>query len=566
MTGSPPDALMSYARFDDENDGAYLTDLRERLSREVRAYTGRPFHIFQDTKDIPWGQPFAQRIDTALATITFFIPILTPSFFQSEFCCSELQKFLAREAALGRSDLVLPVYYISVPALEDLSRRVNDPLAQTIAARQRMDWRELRFEGFDSPQVRRMLAKMAGQIAAAREELSASTTLPEAPPPAKSATPADPAAAPTQQAPPAVFFPEPEQRDEAHHPPENGYESAQLAAPARQSPPAQPVRERPQTSAPSPERKPTADNSTRPRHNCWLLPAGMLLVLLIALLFFAAREWSSGGMAVVELPNGVTMEFVEVPAGSFVMGSSDDDELADDDEKPQHELELPTYWIGKTEVTNAQFRPFVEGDGYTNRDYWTDAGWNWREEESIDQPCLWEDAEWNTPEQPVVCISWYEAVAYARWISTQTGQELRLPTEAEWEKAARGPDGLIYPWGNKWEDGRANTEEAGIGKATPVGSYSDGASPYGALDMAGNVWEWTATKWQNYPYTPEDEWSDGYLAGDSLRALRGGSLASEQQYVRGANRNGFDDNPRDRNNDIGLRLASHSPWHVASAE
>jgi flagellar biosynthesis GTPase FlhF len=159
------DALMSYTRFDDQNDGAFLTAFRERLSHEVRAQSGQEFRIFQDTKDIKWGEQFQERIDSTLDTITFFIPILTPSFFASEFCRYELETFLAREQELGRSDLVLPVYYIEVAALENVDLRVNDPLMQTLAARQRIDWRELRFEPFDAPQIRRTLAQMAQQIA-----------------------------------------------------------------------------------------------------------------------------------------------------------------------------------------------------------------------------------------------------------------------------------------------------------------------------------------------------------------------------------------------------------------
>jgi formylglycine-generating enzyme required for sulfatase activity len=251
-------------------------------------------------------------------------------------------------------------------------------------------------------------------------------------------------------------------------------------------------------------------------------------------------------------------EMVEIPAGPFLMGSTDADELAFDDEQPQHELRLETYWIGQTEVTNAQFRPFVEGDGYTNPDYWTAAGWSWREEEAIVQPRLWEDADWNGDQQPVVGISWYEAIAYARWLSAQTGHEYRLPTEAEWEKAARGPEGLIWPWGNTWVEDRANSDEAGIGWTTPVGQYPEGASPYGALDMAGNVWEWTATKaFKDYPYTLEDEWTAAYLAGESIRVIRGGGWGNEQKFVRGAHRNHFII-PHDRYYYYGLRLASHS--------
>ena len=175
---------------------------------------------------------------------------------------------------------------------------------------------------------------------------------------------------------------------------------------------------------------------------------------------------------------------VAVPVGPFLMGSSSADRQAAYNEKPQHTLTLPDYWIGKTEVTNAQFRPFVEGDGYTNRDYWTAAGWAWRQAENITQPAYWNDAKWNGPDYPVVGMSWFEAVAYCRWLSKQTGIAFRLPSEAEWEKAARGSDGLIYPWGNTWDVKR--TSNAGF---TPVavGTYPTGASPYGALDMAGNA-------------------------------------------------------------------------------
>ncbi|PDW00196.1 formylglycine-generating enzyme family protein [Candidatus Viridilinea mediisalina] len=253
-------------------------------------------------------------------------------------------------------------------------------------------------------------------------------------------------------------------------------------------------------------------------------------------------------------------ELVRVPAGPFLMGSRDDDALAFDREKPQHELTLPEYWIGRTEVTNAQFRPFVEGDGYTNIVYWTEAGWAWRVAEQVSQPRFWEDARFNGDEQPVVGVSWYEAVAYTRWLSAQTGHEFRLPSEAEWEKAARGPDGRIYPWGDAWDASRLNSGQSlDVGRTTPVGQYPTGASQYRALDMAGNVWEWCATKWRKgYPYRLEDEWTAAYLAGEEGRVLRGGSwYSSEAKFVRGAYRSHSD--PRPRNIFNGLRVVSHAP-------
>ncbi|MEI8307883.1 MAG: SUMF1/EgtB/PvdO family nonheme iron enzyme, partial [Chloroflexales bacterium] len=226
---------------------------------------------------------------------------------------------------------------------------------------------------------------------------------------------------------------------------------------------------------------------------------------------------------------------IPIPAGPFLMGSSDADTQAYDSEKPQHTLTLPDYWIAKTPVTNAQFQPFVEGDGYRNERYWTQVGWQWCQQERIVTPHYWDDKQWNGADYPLVGVSWFEAVAYCRWLSAQTGHEFRLPSEAEWEKAARGTDGRIYPWGNTWEVGRCNSKEAGIGKTTPVGQYPNGASPYGVLDMAGNVWEWCATKWgKPYPYQIEDEWAEAYLEQDMSRIWRGGSWYFEQKLVRGA--------------------------------
>ncbi len=258
-------------------------------------------------------------------------------------------------------------------------------------------------------------------------------------------------------------------------------------------------------------------------------------------------------------------KMVKVPTGPFLMGSSNSDKQAYSDEKPQHTLILPDYWIAKTPVTNAQFRPFVEGDGYRNRTYWTAAGWQWRENEKVVKPGYWDDRLLTWDYNPVVGVSWFEAMAYCRWLTAQTGHKFRLPSEAEWEKAARGTDGRIYPWGTAWEIGRCNFEEAGVKSTTPVGKYWNGGSPYGAQDMAGNVYEWCATKYgRSYPYQVEDEWTEAYLEADPGRMLRGGSWYSEQKYVRGAARNGIG-YARYRNYDVGLRVASRSPLPGSSS-
>ena len=248
------------------------------------------------------------------------------------------------------------------------------------------------------------------------------------------------------------------------------------------------------------------------------------------------------------------------------MGSSDNDTPANGNDKPQHTLFLPDYWIGKTPVTNAQFRPFVEGNGYRDERYWTKIGWQWCQEAKIIKPEYWDDKKWNGDAYPVVGVSWFEAVAYCRWLSLQTSHEFRLPSEAEWEKAARGTDGRIYPWGNTWDAECCNSakgffstlQQYIISQTSPVNQYPGGASVYGVLDMAGNASEWITTKWlKPYPYQMEDEWNTDYLEANTQRVLRGGTYYYEQKDVRGACR--YHSDTRSRDDVRGLRVASRSP-------
>ena len=183
-------------------------------------------------------------------------------------------------------------------------------------------------------------------------------------------------------------------------------------------------------------------------------------------------------------------ELVTIPAGKFLIG---DDE--DDDAKPQHEVFLPEYQIGKLPVTNAEFTEFVEAGGYHEKRWWTEAGWKGKEHDICPRPIWWDDARFNKPNHPVMGVSWFASLAYCNWQAAETGQSYRLPSEAEWEKAARGTDGRRYPWGEEFEPERLNSFEGdqAVRSPTPVGIYPTGASPYGCLDMAGNVWEWTSS-------------------------------------------------------------------------
>jgi formylglycine-generating enzyme required for sulfatase activity len=244
----------------------------------------------------------------------------------------------------------------------------------------------------------------------------------------------------------------------------------------------------------------------------------------------------------------------EVPKGEFVMGEDDE----------QHAVTIPcNYKVAKHPVTNAQYDEFVNDGGYTDkwRHCWTEAGWQRKERENWQAPRQFGEP-FDFPSYPIVGVSWYEAVAFCRWLTEQLrergeldkGQVIRLPTEAEWEKAARGTDGRAYPWGNEPDVERMNCNKTGAGSTSAIGCLPTGASPYGCLDMAGNVWEWCATKYgKGYPYdVSENEWTNDYLTGTDARRLRGGSWNFNLDSCRSACRG--NNNPFDRVSNDGFRL------------
>jgi formylglycine-generating enzyme required for sulfatase activity len=238
-------------------------------------------------------------------------------------------------------------------------------------------------------------------------------------------------------------------------------------------------------------------------------------------------------------------EMALIPAGKFLMGEGAE----------QHEVFLRDYQIGRYPVTNAEYARFVSAGGYADRELWTAAGWREVGNER-NAPRLWQNPRFNKPAQPVIGLSWYECVAYCRWLRRQTGRIHRLPTEAEWEKAARGADGRAYPWGDAFDARRLNAREGNqkVYCSTPIGIYPTGVSPFGLLDCAGNCWEWCATRWKkSFPYdADEDEWSEAYLEAQNLRALRGGSWNYEAEVTRCANRFRFE--PFGWNDRGGMRL------------
>jgi formylglycine-generating enzyme required for sulfatase activity len=227
-------------------------------------------------------------------------------------------------------------------------------------------------------------------------------------------------------------------------------------------------------------------------------------------------------------------ELILIPAGEFLMGSDKIiDKSADDNEQPQHTVNLLEYYISKTPVTNAQYASFTAAIDHH-------APYHWKR----GQP------PGGKEDHPAVVVSWHDAMAYCEWLAVITGKAYRLPTEAEWEKAARGADGRIYPWGNQWDPKRCNSQEGGPGRTTAVGQYSpQWDSLYGCVDMVGNVWEWCHSSYKSYPYDPDDDREDPEARGD--RVLRGGAFAT-QRPVRCAARRG---NPQiNRYYDIGFRV------------
>ncbi len=173
------------------------------------------------------------------------------------------------------------------------------------------------------------------------------------------------------------------------------------------------------------------------------------------------------------------------------------------------------YAVGKYPVTNAQYAVFIQAGGYQQRQWWTKPGWKQRETDKWREPRYWRDAAFNSPEQPVVAVSWYEAVAFCQWLSQTSQQKIMLPSEAQWQYAAQGTDGRIYPWGNQWDGNRCNHNGSGVGKTSPVTRYDgSGDSPFGVVDMAGNVWEWCLNSYET---------GQPALNGSDIRALRGGA-------------------------------------------
>lgn len=293
------------------------------------------------------------------------------------------------------------------------------------------------------------------------------------------------------------------------------------------------------------------------------------LVLLGGVSMVAAQDDSELEAGDVRLDEfGISQ--VYVPAGCFMMGTSEDEaayaQTLDapewalnrlSSEQPQREVCLTEgYWIDQFEVTNANFQAFIDAGGYTTEAYWSADGWEWLSVQNVERlayRCFQYNDE---PDFPVACVTWYQAEAYANWRGG------RLPTEAEWEFAARGPESLIYPWGNEWDASLTNVVDSD--DMVAVGSYPDGVSWVGAHDMAGNVMEWVSD-WLDEDYSnllDQTENPTGPETG-TIKVEKGGWWGSNPVVTRSAYRH-FEDPPQYRDHHIGFRIVT--PMDTAASE
>lgn len=224
-----------------------------------------------------------------------------------------------------------------------------------------------------------------------------------------------------------------------------------------------------------------------------------------------------------------TPTWITIPASTFSMGSDPEDDVVPyENETPRHRLHVDAFQLSRTHITNAQYAAFVSASGHPAPGHWLD--------DQIPEELA---------DHPVTYVDWHDAQAFCQWAAA------RLPTEAEWEKAARGTDARLWPWGNQPPDGQRCNFDKHIATTSPVQQFPASAGPYGTLDLAGNAWEWTSSLAQEYPYRADDGREDPTT--DGPRIVRGGSYTHSAREIRAADRHSFV--PSTRGPYLGFRVA-----------
>lgn len=298
-------------------------------------------------------------------------------------------------------------------------------------------------------------------------------------------------------------------------------------------------------------------------------PRYFFLLPVLALFFATSRVTAQEA----DLKNRYP-DMVYIPAGYVEMGSDqkDIDRAMDifrevekkepirnwfDDEVPKHKAWVRAFYMDKYEVTNRDYMKFVRSGGYRKKMFWSDKGWKWVGKKKIKTPECMKDDRFNNPDYPIVCINWYEASAYTKWAGK------RLPSEAEWERAAHGDENRLFPWGNDFssQDGyRANyhpgdvtQDKDGYQFTAPVTAFPRGISPFGVFQMAGNVWEWCQDWYGEHYYAKSSPKNPSGPRTGSEKIVRGGAWLNSIISIRTVYRSYVD--PKLRYSHIGLRCA-----------
>jgi formylglycine-generating enzyme required for sulfatase activity len=501
-----PIGFWSYTSSDDQHSDGRLSQLRRLVARELQLLIGqRPLvDIFQDVAAIAHGADWAEKIYQALDRSSFLIPIVTPGFLQSEWCCKEVIRFRQREEALGRNDLIFPFRYISIDDADpDDPADCHDPAVfRLLASRQRFDFSPLRFHDPRDREVATQIAALARSVRAALRAGGTSraggmNVEPAAP---SSSTPADPASE-------SVRTPQ----------------ATRATAPTNAPPAAGLSGDRESKSPPT--------RGSRPNRPA---PPSAQLNRLIPLTRWRDR--------IPGLPEDVCPEMITLPAGRFSMGAPEFETASVDDERPKRMVTVPLFALGRCAVTFAQWDAALA------------AGANLP---------ISDDEGWGRGDRPVINVSWKDAQAYCAWLNQRLGLTsglYRLPSEAEWEYACRAGTTTPFSFGDTISTGQANYDGSGTyGRGTkgeyrkrtvPVGSLL--ANAWGLHEMHGNVWEWCEDEYGPYPDHPTDA-SPLQHGNEMPRVLRGGSWFNYPRVLRSALR---DRNaPEDRDHDVGFRVA-----------
>lgn len=517
-------AFLSYTRRDDETVDGLITKLKDVLERHVEFVTGKPIDIFLDTDDIGLGQDWRQRLESAIQDARFFMPVITPRYFNSTPCTFELTRFHALEQAANRNDLILPIYLQTADVLELENLRRESPLATIIEQRNYADWRGLFPQPLESIEGKRLVHELSLKIKGAIAKV-----------------PALPASAMHLQ----------NQIDDLRQ------ENAALKAKAQNLETSsgqhtEDLKNEIEKLAGALKAKQTELHAAQTRigeleasrqsaveANSALQEEVAHFKGLSAKRPTAKRRYAPGEV----FRDGEDFpEMVVVPAGHFLMGSPSDELGYDDSQGPQHRVTIPKpFAVGRFAVTFDEWDACVaQGGG---------AGY---------RPV---DNGWGRSKQPVINVSWEDAQAYLEWLRGKSGEDYRLLSEAEWEYAARA--GTVTPF----HSGQTITTD----QANYNGNYSYGSgrkgeyrkqtvsvktfepNEFGLYQVHGNVWEWVEDRWHDsYKGAPDN--GDAWVGGNNFaRVLRGGSWDGHPRNLRSAYRFRLD--AVDRYYGIGFRVA-----------